>query len=336
MLTDIFLDRYADHELWKQYGATEQRLLGQLLTLTQREVAALVLVSERRQFWQEVHDRLAQELGLQTLATPFFVCLDRAREAELWCENFYLAPLKQTGVSADTYIKARLSLIELAFRFAGTQFDPAPHSHPAAKPASMSEDHWRLLQWSREENIAKDAARLASLSQKFDGCVSELNTRLQRAQAGLHYHNGFLQISDDHVTSVAIEEPFWGVVAPPRWSNVDNEMKMALDERDGGRPKSAKYAADALESAIKIISKEKGLTTGKENGAANYIDNLRRGGLLEVWELEMLKAFFKNVRNPQGHGLGPAPLTVTPAEDVDWAIGFCMTWIRLLVRRSGV
>jgi hypothetical protein len=41
----------------------------------------------------------------------------------------------------------------------------------------------------------------------------------------------------------------------------------------------ALYAAKALESTIKIISDEKHFSNGKERGASNYIDNLKRGNI---------------------------------------------------------
>ena len=48
-----------------------------------------------------------------------------------------------------------------------------------------------------------------------------------------------------------------------------------------------------MESAIKIISDEKGWTTGNEKGAANYIDHLasaNHGRFIEAWESDALKA----------------------------------------------
>jgi hypothetical protein len=85
-------------------------------------------------------------------------------------------------------------------------------------------------------------------------------------------------------------------------------MKEAIDLRDTGGRDPAFYAVRSLESTIKIISGEKQLTTGKEKGAHNYIDNLRGAKLIEMWEMEALKDFFTKVRNPFGHGPGAAPM----------------------------
>lgn len=62
---------------------------------------------------------------------------------------------------------------------------------------------------------------------------------------------------------------------------MDHDIKEAIDLRDTHGRDPAFYAARALESTIKIISDEKGLSTAKERGAHNYIDNLKRDGFIE-------------------------------------------------------
>ena len=93
------------------------------------------------------------------------------------------------------------------------------------------------------------------------------------------------------------------------------------------------YAARSLESTIKIISDEKKLTRGNENGAPNYIDNLMGAKLLEVWEMDALKHFFSKVRNPFGHGPGAAPMPSLTDHQTNWAIENSMIWIKSLIRR---
>ena len=131
-----------------------------------------------------------------------------------------------------------------------------------------------------------------------------------------------------------VEKPFWALVADPKWKNVDHDMKEAIDLRDTDGRDPALYAARALESAIKIISAEKNLTRGNEKGAHNYIDNLRGGGLIEVWELEALKAFFTKVRNPLGHGPGEGEMPTLNAHQTNWAIENSMSWVKSLIRRA--
>jgi hypothetical protein len=113
-------------------------------------------------------------------------------------------------------------------------------------------------------------------------------------------------------------------------------MKEALDHLDHGQRDASAHAAMALESTIKIISKEKGWTRGTETGAANYIDNLvkdRGGRFIEVWEKNALIDLFRELRNPQHHGAGSNPPPRLLDAQQTWAIESCMSWIKSLVRR---
>jgi hypothetical protein len=163
--------------------------------------------------------------------------------------------------------------------------------------------------------------------------VDELNARFRQAGCELHYHNGFVQIGADDLILQQIEEPFWRLVASPKWANVDHDMKEAIDLRDTDGRDPGLYAAKALESAVKIISDEKKLSNGKERGAANYIDNLKRGTIIEDWEADSLKVFFSKVRNPLGHGPGSGAMPALNKQQTDWAIETCMTWVKCLIRR---
>ena len=180
------------------------------------------------------------------------------------------------------------------------------------------------------------AVALHEKSQKHVEAVAELNERLRQAGCKLHYHNGFIQRSDDSLTTKSLVTPFWDVVATARWANVDTDMKDACDLRDTGGRDPAKYAAHALESAIKIISGEKGWTRGTEKGASNYIDNLVAGKALTAYEAELLRTFFTKVRNPLGHGPGAEPMPTLSPDQTNWAIETAMSWIKMLVRRSGL
>jgi hypothetical protein len=127
------------------------------------------------------------------------------------------------------------------------------------------------------------------------------------------------------------------LVSSEKWKNVDFEMKDAIDRRDTGVRDPSLYAAKALESTIKIISKEKGWTIGNEGGAHAYIDNLcnkkRSGNLIDEWEKEALKNFFTKVRNPMGHGPGGEKMPELNPSQTDWTIEFCMSWIKSLIKR---
>ena len=145
-----------------------------------------------------------------------------------------------------------------------------------------------------------------------------------------------LQSVDDELTQTHITEPFWQITSDPRWANVDEDMKEAVDKFDNNGRDPALYAAKALESTIKIISNERGWTRGNERGAADYINNLvsqNNGRFIDVWEGDGLKAIFSHVRNPHGHGPGSAPQPALSPSQTAWVIESCMSWIKSLIRR---
>src|SRR5262245_12497980 len=78
-----------------------------------------------------------------------------------------------------------------------------------------------LLPGSRADGVR---AENASLNTKFQAAVAELNARFRQANCQLHYHNGFVQISEDQTVAQEIETPFWKVVAELKWHNVDHDM----------------------------------------------------------------------------------------------------------------
>lgn len=140
----------------------------------------------------------------------------------------------------------------------------------------------------------------------------------------------------DDVIEQNIAKPFWDLVADPLWKNVDIDIKEAIDRRDSNDKDPALFAAKALESAIKIVSDTKGWTRGTESGASNYIDNLiskANGNYLAVWEGDMLRDYFRKVRNSLGHGPGSEPMPVLSIPQTDWAIETAMSWVRTLIRR---
>jgi hypothetical protein len=141
--------------------------------------------------------------------------------------------------------------------------------------------------------------------------ISDAFTRLLEANGiPLVLRDGRFEPTDGPIVAETVHDPFWQMVADERWDNVRIDMRQALNLRDSGGPNPALYAARALESAVKIVSLQRGWLTGKERGAAQVIDTLvsrKNGALLAAWEGEMLKRFFADVRNPDAHGAGAAP-----------------------------
>ncbi|WOH51963.1 AbiJ-NTD4 domain-containing protein [Bradyrhizobium sp. sBnM-33] len=269
-----------------------------------------------KDFWKRIHDLLARELGLKELTPQYWGFYDNQN---IWrglenngaerCEKWMLTPF-DGKMSADRFVKERLSLFEIGFRehenfVAGLNAKLAEN----IATAEIYDKTFKGVGLRVPGNTA-DSVRAANagLNAKFQGAVNELNARFRQASCQLHYHNGFIQISEDQTVAQEIETPFWKLVAEPKWDNVDHDIKEAIDLRDTDGRDPAFYAARSLESTIKIISGEKQLTTGKEKGAHNYIDNLMGAKLIEVWEMEALKHFFTKVRNPFGHGPGAAPM----------------------------
>lgn len=353
MLTDIFAARYAAIPIWRQFGEPERRLLVQAFQIVKDQLFPFWTNDGKerngaKEAWTSIHDRLKVELGLRELSALgyFDKVLLYGTERAVWkplaiphvCETFVCAqPSPQ--VSPDVFIKERLSFIEIAFRDKEIEIAKlnaalpsqiaraeaeAKRPHPGGHFVFPGNPADGLRALNRQHNDA------------FDRATHELNERLRQADTHLNYHNGFIQISDDQQILTQIETPFWNLVKDQKWMNVDADMKEAVDRRDSGGRDPAFYAAKALESAIKIISEEKGWTRGTERGAHNYIDNLassRNGAFISRWEQTVLKNFFSDIRNELGHGPGGAPIPILTVQQTDWALEFCMSWIKSLILR---
>jgi hypothetical protein len=331
MLTDIFAYRYADVTLRDAFEERDRVLMVQLFRLLEEQVCPYWKDGREdgvgSKFWNSLHSRISMELGVtalssewvtKTYGTGAFAHKKTIRLSSVFvCKNWMLMPLSE-GYRPDRFIKERLSLVELGFRQRAASLSTQRLALRSISPSSPSQ------------------TKVPKMEKEFSANVEELNERLHRAGYPLHYHNGFLQCSDDVLIQRSVEEPFWALVAAPKWVNVDIDMKEALDRRDAGGRDPALYAARALESAVKIISSEKGWTQGKEKGAHNFIDNLvskGNGRFIEVWEADTLKGFFTSVRNPLGHGPGGEAMPSLTPPQTEWAIAFCMAWIRSLIVR---
>jgi hypothetical protein len=342
MLTDIFAHRYAQPRMWETFYEEHRRLLVQGYQLLNDICPYFVDGKESgKDFWTRIHDLLARELGLKELSpqhwgfyNPQNQWLSGQNTTAKMCETWTLTPY-DGKIPADRFIKERLSLVEIGFRqhenfVAGLNANLAKNITVAELFDQRGQRKGLLVPGKTADAVR---ATNASVNAKFQMAVNELNARFRQADCQLHYHNGFIQISEDQTVAREIETPFWKLVAEPKWHNVDHDMKEAIDLRDTGGRDPASYAARSLESTIKIISGEKQLTTGKEKGAANYIDNLMGAKFIEVWEMEALKHFFAKIRNQLGHGPGAAPMPSLTDHQTNWAIESSMIWIKSLIRR---
>ena len=345
MLTDIFARRYENVPMWPTFDEPARRLLVQTFQLLDQICPYDVdgRVSEPgKQFWTALHNLLARELGVKELSPttwgywtppPNQNWFSGTHTMIKVCETWMAMPF-DGSIPADRFIKERLSLVELGFRKRGELVAYANANLPN-EVASAQRRITVTRPGVRIPGSPVDAVKAINkaLNDAFQSAVEELNVRFRQAELDLHYHNGFIQRSSDPKVMREVEEPFWQLLADPKWANVDHDMKEAIDLRDTGGRDPALYAAKALESTIKIISDEKGFTTGHEKGAHNFIDSLRSGRLIEVWETEALKAFFSSVRNPLGHGPGAQAMPNLTARQTNWAIENCMVWVKSLIRR---
>lgn len=314
--------------IFREFSNRERRILLQSFTILEDLRPYWTKKGEEREsdanFWKEIHKRVANELGKQWLHHPVYessvgIGDGRRTETKLLdhieiCRRFMTATFSDTD-DADTFIKERLSLLEIGLRKAWQDLE----SFKAA-----NEKFGGLL----TEGFRKLDSGYASAS-------DEVNSRFQAAKLPLDYHNGFIQLKTDDKVNLEIEQPFWSLVSDPIWENVDIDMKGAVDQRDSGGKDPALFACKALESAIKIISRSLGYSTGKEIGAGQFIDGLTKGvtPFLMDWEAEQLKSYFSKVRNPLGHGPGDVPMPSLDYEQSSLAIGIAMCWIKLIVDR---
>jgi hypothetical protein len=313
MITDIFARRY-DEVLTFDLD-TAQNDIGPILIQANQiffdDIQPLLCLPDS--FFQKLNQKIARELGLSALSD-----YPGSTQQQI-CSSFMATPYRgfdERQRNPDYYCKTRLSMLELLFREAEAHVQ----TNVLGPVAALSR---------------KDAANVA-VKKKLDQAIQELNVRLQY-RFRFVYNNGFLHLADDQLSAQRLAQPFWDIVADPKWATVDQEMKEAFDHLDHRQRDAHAHAAMALESAIKVISNEQGWTRGNETGAAGYIDNLvsaRNGRFIEVWEADALKALFSELRNPHHHGAGSSPPSRLLDAQQTWAIESCMSWIKSLVRRT--
>ena len=298
MLTDIFARRYQDVPLWENFDESARRLLVQGFRIVSEQLFPYYEKGKVRpgalELWDGLNKKLAMELGLKDLSARAYsytyphlgkpTSTSGTYPTVTVCENFVCAAYDES-VPADQFVKERLSFMEIAFRNKGEEvalLNSNPDNKTSQSKQQLLNDIRSWADYSLAPHGMSNAERpiwraqvIRDQNQAYMASCDELNTRMRQAGVNLNYHNGFIQISSDETIGDQIEHPFWTIVSEPRWKSVDRDMKEAIDRRDSTGRDSALYAAKALESAIKIISEEKGLTSGKETGAKNYLDNLR-------------------------------------------------------------
>lgn len=351
MITDIFARRYADVQLRPQFFLEDHRFMVQAAAIIGNPLwvghsgEETANVTEDR--LKQIHGTIALELGRERLSDQFWWNTatwngntNKSAHKYTYTEMVrnFLKEIPKDTTTGDAWVKDRLSLIELAFRRRGEEIAEVNRLLPTQLLTADLPDWDAPARGIRVLGKKSDGLKAmnARVNSAFDESVADLNGRMRLAGYRLHYHNGFIQLSDDKLVEAEVARPFWALVTDPRFANVDLQLKEAIDRRDRGDRTSAFHAVCALESCIKIICEIKGWTKGTEKGAANYVDHLNskaNGRFIEPWEGKTLKEMFTDVRNPFAHGPGQEPMPTLNIEQTQWAIDTSMTWCKSLLTR---
>lgn len=323
MITDIFQTRYTRSSLLFFENDTERLYPFFIQTAHILHDLHRALGLDEA-FFRDVHDRMAREFGMGRL-------MNQQANYVQGCAGYLTRPrglLDEPYDEADVFLKRKFSLLELLFRAAETVVVEREAAYiPPDRPRGL----FRLTA-PKAMTPGPQAQRGA-----LNNAVTELNRRLRDHRTRLVFHNGFLHVADDALSTERTATPFWEVVAAPRWRIVDAEMKTAVEHLDRDDQDACVHGLRALESTIKILSDDNGWSTGKERGAANYIDNLvseRSGAFIARWEAEALRALYRDIRNPRAHGGGSVPPDQLSAAQLKWVVETAMSWIKSLVTRE--
>jgi hypothetical protein len=235
------------------------------------------------------------------------------------------------------FVKRRLSFVELAFRTREEQVAKANAEYPAQLSAAKMRSAMIRREMIVPGNVADSMRAInGGMNSTFAANVHEMNERLKQAGMPLHYHNGFLQMTQDEQLQEQVEQPFWSLVKDAQWKNVSIDMAEAIDRRDTGGRDPSFYAAKALESTIKVICELKKWSSGNEKGVSDFLNHLEskaNGAFIESWERQSMQRFYSDVRNDLGHGPGPKDMPNLTSQQIDQTIEFCMSWVKSLIKR---
>jgi len=351
MLTDVFFRRYANRPMFESVGQNESALFVQSYRIVNEQIWKYYGHSQKvdegvKKTWTDIHDRLAMEIGVKELSPRYYSYQTEYMgkphtNSGLYNINLVVEQwlnLKFTaGLDPDMFVKRRLSFVELAFRIREEQVAQANSEFPRQLAEAEIQDKKprgsMTVPGSRCNGVRAINERLNST---FAGNVNELNERLKQAGMPLHYHNGFLQITQDAQLQEHVEQPFWLLVNDAQWKNVSIDMAEAIDRRDTGGRDPSFYAAKALESTIKIICELKKWTTNDEKGVSDFLNHLERkanGAFIDGWERQSIQRFYSDVRNDLGHGPGSKDMPNFTTQQIDQTIEFCMSWVKSLIKR---
>lgn len=320
--------RIVNEQIWKYYGYNKK-------------------VDESvKTVWTSIHDRLSMEIGVKELSPKYYSYqiewLSKPYTNSGWNDMNLVVEqwlnIKLTeNMDPDMFVKQRLSFVELAFRTRDEQVAQANEEFPRLLAQAEIQDKMRrnpMTLVGKRADVVRDINE--AMNGMFAANVYEVNERLKQAGMPLHYHNGFIQITQDEQLQQQVEQPFWLLVGEAPWKNVSIDMAEALDRRDTAGRDPSFYAAKALESTVKIICEVKKWTTGSEKGVSDFLNHLEskaNGAFIEDWERQSMQRFYSDVRNDLGHGPGSKDMPNFTPQQIDQTIEFCMSWIKSLIKR---
>lgn len=351
MLTDVFFRRYANRPMFTRVGQNEHALFVQAYRIVNEQIWNYYGQDKKvnesvKAIWAGIHNRLSMEIGVKELSPKYYSYQTEWNGKPYTNSGWYDMNLvvenwlnyKFTGdLDSDMFVKRRLSFVELAFRTREEQVAQANAEFP--RRLAEAEMHDRMprrpmtLPGSRADGVR---AINENMNRTFAANVNELNERFQQAGMPLHYHNGFIQITQDEKLQEQVEQPFWLLVKDAQWKNVSIDMAEAVDRRDTAGRDPSFYAAKALESTIKIICDIKNWTIGNEKSVSDFLNHLEskaNGAFIENWERQSMQRFYSDVRNDLGHGPGSKDMPNLTPQQIDQTIEFCMSWVKSLIRR---
>ena len=351
MLTDVFFRRYANRPMFKSVGQRESALFVQAYRIVDEQIWKYYGYDRKvdesvKKIWTDIHDRLAMEIGVKELSPKYYSYktehmgmsyTNSGQNNMNFVVERWLNLKFSDDLDPDMFVKRRLSFVELAFRTREEQVNEANSELPRRLAEAEMQDKMPRRSIS-VPGTRSDSVRALNegLNRTFLANVHELNERLKQAGMPLHYHNGYLQITQDEQLQEQVEQPFWILVKDAQWKNVSIDMAEAIDRRDTGGRDPSFYAAKALESTIKIICDLKEWTTGREKGVSdflNHLENKANGAFIDGWERQSMQRFYSDVRNDLGHGPGSKAMPNFTPQQIDQTIEFCMSWVKSLIKR---
>ena len=351
MLIDVFFRRYANRPMFESVGQKESALFVQAYRIINEQIWKYYGYDQKvntdvKEIWTVIHDRLSMEIGVNELSPRSYSYqtqwMGKPYTNSGWNEMNIVVEqwlnFKFTNdLDPDMFVKRRLSFVELAFRMREEQVAHANAEFPRRLAQAELQDKMTRRPMT-VPGKSSDSVRAINedMNRKFAANVHELNERLKQAGMPLHYHNGYLQITQDEQLQEQVEQPFWLLVKDAQWKNVSIDMAEAIDRRDTGGRDPSFYAAKALESTIKIICELKKWTTGTEKGVSDFLNHLEskaNGAFIDGWERQSMQRFYGDVRNDLGHGPGSKDMPNLTSQQIDQTIEFCMSWVKSLIKR---